>query len=92
MFSVDENLKTLNHARQMFFGGIPSSMSRIIPRWSNVHGVPVNVSLQSIMVVMSTLTLTFFSKQIFRRGMETIDNSYKGEWSATVENFDNVSL
>ena len=86
MFSVDENLKTLNHARmstETFFGGIPSSMSRIIPRWSNVHCVPVNVSLQSIMAVMSTLTLTFFSKQIFRRGTETIDNNYKGEWSNT---------
>ena len=54
--------------------------------------MPVDVSLQSIMAVMSTLTLTFFSKQIFRRGMETIDNSYKGKWSTIVENFDNVSL
>ena len=52
--------------------------------------MPVNVSLQNIMAVMSTLTLILANK--FRRGMETIDNSYKGEWSTIVENFDNVSL
>ena len=56
-----------------------------------MHGMPVNI--KSIMAVMSTLAVNFFfSKQIFRRGMETIDNSYKGEWSTIMENFDNVSL
>ena len=28
-----------------------------------MHGVPVNVSLQSIMAVMSTLTLTFLANK-----------------------------
>ena len=48
----------------MFFGGIPSSVSRSIPRWSNVHGMPINVSLQNIMAVMivSTLILTLANK------------------------------
>ena len=54
-----------------------------------MHGMPVNVSLQNIMAVMTILTLTLANKS---SGGVWRPSTIATEWSTIVENFDNVSL